>query len=631
MARATVYGKPDEPGHVVRAVCETEPFQIQGDYLDFYYGGLYPVENHTKMRALLVNANGEVIAKARGVPVDGNGWWRQHRAFVGNVAPGSTVQMKLTIRGTNFNEFSVRSRADLYRQVRWLAPIHNFFKPERARGVLCALVGFVLVWQLLYLSRRPNPSQLQIGLLIVLGALFVQFRVDPMFHADEWFFVWRLHEQGLRAVLLTHNEHLIPVFSLFYYLEYLIFGGHYELYVLVSALINAGSALLIAKLVRTLAGDRLARGAEWFIALLFAVSALHTESVQWGLSQSSILATFFALASMLSMLRYMQSGERKFAIAMAASVLCALFSFAIGFLLFGFLPLIWLFVWFFDREKFGRGSLKTVSVSLAAAMLIGVVFYKTFREGFKHGEVNKTTLPPWEQIYDFTALGSQFGTVLRGTSLFPFPDMHRFYPLLENSLAVFKAFRVELANIGIGVSVLFLLIGFVLPLRKDRWWRAALWLVASLWIILPMFAVALGRAQISDDYSISLRYHEFPSIGLMFLMLPVISWLWMKSTTGRNILAQSLCALVLIYFVGGQVHVGMDCEHFAPSGRSMREFIDQLRDWGEEGGAGVLRSGPPSVTMRPLLYSPFHKALVDHELPLERVADVLGFKLAKPD
>ena len=186
------------------------------------------------------------------------------------------------------------------------------------------------------------------------------------------------------------------------------------------------------------------------------------------------------------------------------------------------------------------------------------------------------------RIWDYLYVGSQTGCILRGLGFFP--------PLqMEAAPKLFKLWGKEepranylLAHIGLGISLLVLLFGVLLHTEKS--WAFRCFLAGEAIIFISLALPALGRAQLGEDQSLSLRYHYSTFVGLTMMMLPLISGIFRiveerhTSKVKRSVVF-ILGELFLCYFLTAQLFVGRRFEYFTEKGYEHRVYIQQLADW----------------------------------------------------
>jgi protein O-mannosyl-transferase len=98
-----------------------------------------------------------------------------------------------------------------------------------------------------------------------------------------------------------------PLTMLTYMVEYVLFKLNPLPYHLINILIHLANTWLVYKLTERLSGKKIAALA---VMLLFAVHPMHVESVAWISERKDVLYSLFFLFSLLSYLRFIQSGFR---------------------------------------------------------------------------------------------------------------------------------------------------------------------------------------------------------------------------------------------------------------------------------------------------------------------------------
>src|SRR3989344_939077 len=92
-------------------------------------------------------------------------------------------------------------------------------------------------------------------------------------------------------------ELYIPLTFISYQFDYFIGGYHPFIYHFTSAVLHAGSALLVVSFITSLTGRK---HAAILCGILFAVHPLHTEAVAWAAARKDILSSFLFLASLVT-------------------------------------------------------------------------------------------------------------------------------------------------------------------------------------------------------------------------------------------------------------------------------------------------------------------------------------------
>lgn len=117
---------------------------------------------------------------------------------------------------------------------------------------------------------------------------------------------WSAH--ALRRLWTSFDPELyIPVTLLSFNIEALTYGMHAWGFHLDNLLLHSCNAILVAWVVMKVTGSRIG---GLCAALLFVVHPLMTEAVVWISARKDVLATFFALLSLISALTYMDGSKR---------------------------------------------------------------------------------------------------------------------------------------------------------------------------------------------------------------------------------------------------------------------------------------------------------------------------------
>ena len=114
--------------------------------------------------------------------------------------------------------------------------------------ICAALAATLLCW--IIRSKAFAENNKAFFLILLALSFFVHFRGTLFFFGDEWDFLRRLSFKGFSGVIYTHNEHFIPFFFTAYFVEVLVFGANYFLFILVSILIHAANAYAVSRLLR---------------------------------------------------------------------------------------------------------------------------------------------------------------------------------------------------------------------------------------------------------------------------------------------------------------------------------------------------------------------------------------------
>jgi len=428
---------------------------------------------------------------------------------------------------------SLRSRLNFYKQG-WSSPVITTELP--LEKLLIILTAFLLSLTLVRYSQY-KPKGIELYLFFFLLASLVHYRGNLFFRADEWHFLERFKEHGLSAIFISHNEHFIPVFSLFYYLESIFFSAEYRFYIATSILLHALNAYLLYKLLSLLCVNLCANlcakktplcALPHLSAALYTISGLHMEVLQWAIGQTILLCTTFLLFGFISALQYLFSSKQIYLARLAICSTLAPLCFGLGFLFTPFLCLILILFprvysqgatlansSFFDHS-FSR--IKLIAIAFFAQLIAFCLFY-TFRNGAGH-KLDPSKFPLASDILEFSLIGGLSGSITRGLGLLWYevggtPSLIRMTSFIGMPLNEYSG-----AVCGILLSIVIVLITLVIS--NDRKSSLSSMTFGYSIIFLSLFFIALGRASFGLSYAFSPRYHSLPMIGLLFFLLPII-------------------------------------------------------------------------------------------------------------
>ncbi len=557
--------------------CTSSWIPVQGNVVVAQYSALFfGVESHSMLSIDLIGSDGVSLGTQTIPPYSFDQKWRTLSWHI-PVPNISTVQLVVRNRIPARSKLRVRSRIDFFQVSNTRMHLQKSLSTTLLLPslILCSLV-LVFLFSQYYWKPAPRLAAL---CFLFLTACAVHFRRDVYFHFDEWFFLGRLFEGGLSSLFVSHNEHVIPVFSLLYLLEYKLFGQQYGGWTLVSIALHCSNALLISKLVQNLnraLPQRVLIGRT--LAFLYLISFLHSAAIQWALCQSSLLAVaFFLLAANLSF-EYLRQGTRSKLYLFATTWFLSMLSFGVVFSGIVLLPLLAVL---YCRKNGGvqaqLGSLSQYSAALLSPLLLTGLLYYLFRDG---SGLSLEERPAFElsKLSDYVIAGSQFGTIARGTGLLPFPD---FLALTQvKSLLAFGQQTNAWFAVGVGLlaNMFFLLYALLHRERKDS---LLCWAIAQAFICIPFLLIGVGRLRWGPEHAISLRYQALPSIGLVLLVLPLVRDCIVSLSERPTRLKIGSAVSVLILYVFTQLYGGWRFQHFRHSGYLMNTFVSQLEDWAQ--------------------------------------------------
>ncbi len=162
--------------------------------------------------------------------------------------------------------------------------------------------------------RRPDVLWGAVGAILAF-LLYFPFIAHDFIGIDDPGFITQnplLHPVSGTAMLQAFGSYTmllyLPVTILSYQVDASIAGIEPWMFHLTNILLHAGCTFLVFKFSYRLTGQQRTSAVA---ALLFAVHPLQTEAVLWAAARKDLLAAFFSLLSLMTYLRWIDSGDGK--------------------------------------------------------------------------------------------------------------------------------------------------------------------------------------------------------------------------------------------------------------------------------------------------------------------------------
>jgi tetratricopeptide (TPR) repeat protein len=355
------------------------------------------------------------------------------------------------------------------------------------------------------------------GILTLLTALLYSsdlhlgfFSVDDEYYVqkDQW--IKQISFENLKHIFTTLNySNYSPFHLLSYMFDYAIAGLNPYAFHLSSNIwagIVAGFVYLVA--LAFTRNQVAAVGA----ALLFVVHPSHVEAVAWISSRKDLVATAFALPSLLTYLQYRKGG--KFSTRWYIATVALYFIAVLGKASVGVLPVVfWAIDLFVEKRSFKSSILDKVPFFVLTLFVVLVVY---------------VAQPPSGNKFDtsvFSAVMAQSIWLLTG-------------------FGKYVVFRLRPTEAGTSLkiaSIFFLLLLFVAPLLLRK--RFPKTMVLIYWV-----ALGLIPAQVmSFLHPVSDRYLFFPSVAFVIL----VAWgvVYAAGRLGKKLVTASIVVILLLSFL----------------------------------------------------------------------------------
>jgi len=371
-----------------------------------------------------------------------------------------------------------------------------------------------------------GPKNNYLPLFIILLLSFIAYlpvlqngfvNLDDDQYIQENFLIRTINLKEIFSAYFMGNYH--PLTMLVLAIEYKLFGMAPAGYHVVNLLFHLVNIILVYRVVLLLSeSDRIALIAS----LLFGIHPIHVESVAWASELKDLLYAFFFLLSLISYLKYIKTGIKKFYFWSLILFLPALLSKAMA----ASLPLVLVLTDYFKGRKINvKNSVEKIPFFIMA-LIFGIVAIYAQQSTGAIADDNVYTL---SQRIIFACYGyvTYFVKIIFPVHLSAFypypvksgealPSMYYLYPLLVMGIMAYVFYSIRRTK-----NIIFA-IGFF---------------TATVLLVLQLLPV--GGAVMAD------RYSYIPSIGLFYLAAEGINYLWTKKS---KFAAGILTGVFVIFF-----------------------------------------------------------------------------------
>ncbi len=421
--------------------------------------------------------------------------------------------------------------------------------------------------------------------LFLAVALVVHLKFTPYFHWDEWHLLQKFLEHGYAAAFQPHNEHFKPIFLILYFIEAQLFGDRYVAFVFVSLVFHTINALLLRSLLRRLIPGSNGDHAALLLSGMFLISALHSEIAQWAFALCVLMVNTALLISLISVCDYWRTGKRKYLIAIGLAALLGPLMLGSGFTITLFVGLLSLYLFVSSavspaqspslRQKIP--SFFSILAASAAGTFVTLFVYSQVGAGSTETHTLSDLWLNRAEIVRYFGVGTQLGTILRGSGLFPALDPIQAQALLP-SFVVPENVGLFFVSLGYVVSLVILLLTLILT--DERKQSLLLYLLGQGFIAAAFIVPSLGRYRWGSEQAFSLRYQYSALFGLCIMCLPLATTLFERWRAGSmTAISRALVVAYLTIFLGTNLYLNFSWDYFTEKGRHNRKYINRLCAW----------------------------------------------------
>jgi hypothetical protein len=159
------------------------------------------------------------------------------------------------------------------------------FKPSLPSIIpLSILLGMIIF----LLFKYPEMNNKSYAGLLLLSIFLSFFSLKTFFYFDEWTVLNGFKNIGSQYITAFHNEHFLPIFFAWYYFLINLFKSSYLIIQFFNFIFHFLHSLLLLK-VSLIFGFN--KSLSRIFVLLYSISSLHLEVLEWAFVQSIILSS----------------------------------------------------------------------------------------------------------------------------------------------------------------------------------------------------------------------------------------------------------------------------------------------------------------------------------------------------
>ncbi len=487
--------------------------------------------------------------------------WYQYSFLLPGAVEQQTFYIRLVDRSSR-GWVTARNRVTFYSETKSFSQL-----PAVKWGITILFSAFLALLGAMLLSLEESwaPKKSIVFIVYLFLAIAVHLRFGPYFYWDEWKVIERFADRNIAALFLTHNEQFVPFFFAFYFIEVLLFGDHYFLFLILSLTLHALNALLVSLFFRkVLRAVPSATVISLLLGGMFVISGVHAEVLHWSILQLIELSFATTLAALLASFHYLDSPNRKTLLMLGGAVIVSPLFYAGGFITIGLLLVLGITCFpILNREKGYRTRFLTVLFISVVSLGVSALLYLLNRSGVGRSvnyETFNTMLHHLMEIPRWLFVGSQLGTVLRGGSIFVNVD--------TTEQAFFFSMLVAMGTLVYA--------GFIFCFSNDRKTDLGLIIVGEIVVILFLLLTAIGRVSFGVLSALEFRYHYGSVLGLLLIVSPLLRIIQRQSKKSAKL---NVGFLILFLWTVFQVRFSSEFYRYSNTGRTNRNFVIELAEW----------------------------------------------------
>ena len=481
----------------------------------------------------------------------------------------------------------------------------RFLSNERSINswaLLISSLSAACLFAIFFKTHISSPKLTSFSKILIYSLISFLVFYDPnlYFFWDEWNLIERFREKHLEgnaisAVLIPHNEHFLPLGFLFYFFELKIFKANYILFLGTSSFLHALNTLTLEKIFEKLSFQlRFSKGLSAALALIFLISSLHAETMQWAFEQTILLSALCSFSAINFILLFLKEGKKRHFYYSSTLNSLSPFFFGGGFTGFLLVPIIYVFYLFLKGSFSFSKSLKLLPYLLISATISGAPYFLVLTKKSESTEPVSSSITKGlkkypKEVLKYNLIGTQQGTISRGLGLYPglsYGSAREYFwgkefvknnPKASELNSVFKIKDPE--NIfffaGVFFSAFLFLLYFIKGANSPY---LSFFIAGQVWLFLAFLLPALGRWEHGYPQALSLRYQYFTLPGFLLCLAPLLN-ITLKKTGlyfKKNNLGQIIFLLTLFIFSFLQFKKVSEFNYFTEKGLKNRAYLEEL-------------------------------------------------------
>jgi hypothetical protein len=552
--------------------CLSKTLFPQHSYLELEFAGYSKATEASETYISLETSLGKEIKRIHPSEDQNSGVWKLSTVILEDINLKNGLRIRIFDKANTDGWIALRNRVNEYKTNLSMYKFRRFFRdtlPGQTFKISSAICLSLLLLCLLNVTRTQQVA------FIYLLPIAWHLNTRTYFFGDDFMYFEQFNKGWLHSIFYRHNEHVLPVFSSFFKIQFSVFGDWYRPYSLVSLLLLSVVTHTLYCVFEDLTKlFKLNVLLAPLLSLLFLLSGLHSETVQWLTCQSTLLSLLFRLFCYYFILRYLRQEEKRHLFYAAISALLCPLSFAGGFTL----PIeVALLLYALPLHEGKRNKtvlllgVGIIGLAVALAAVPYILLMDTPGTGLR---VAQASAPSATTAFRYVAFGGYFGTVVRGTGLIPIvsiSDGYKFFPTISS---IFGSFDYFGSALGIAIT---LAVYLILAKRLKAKGLNRLFFFSQMLIILPFLISCIGRTRFGVDYSLQLRFHSVSLLGLCLAILCISSCISRPNKFSK--IKYLLGFLALASHLYSQQIIVDSMTFFTSRGPRTRSFVEQIKHW----------------------------------------------------